>query len=65
MPDRDFKAAGEFAIPFAYAMSALRKAKDAGRGVELSAEEVRAVMEAFRMFAVADSETPNKEKVDE
>jgi hypothetical protein len=50
MNDRDFAAVGEFAIPFAYAMSALRKARDAGRGVELSAEEVKAVMDAFRMM---------------
>ena len=53
MSDRDFSKLAEFAIPFAYGLSALRKAADAGESVTLTAEQARAVIEAFRLLKPA------------
>lgn len=50
MADHDFAAVGEFAIPFAYGLSALRKAADANESVTLTGEQAKAVIDAFRML---------------
>lgn len=49
--ERDYKAVAEFAVPFAYAMVKLRKALDAGEGVDLTADEVRAVIDSLRLLS--------------
>ncbi len=46
----DAASIGEFAIPFAYGLVALRNAAAAGEPVTLTAEQAKAIVEAFRML---------------
>jgi len=47
----EYKKLGEFAIPFAFAVSKMKKAFDAREGVALTADEVKAVVESLQMLS--------------
>lgn len=49
--ERDYKKVAEFAVPFAYAMVKLKKAFDAGEGADLTADEVRAVIDSLKLLS--------------
>lgn len=54
--ERDFHKVGEFAIPFVYAVTKLRRASDAQEGVTLDAEEVRALVETLKTLSINDDQ---------
>lgn len=54
--ERDFKAVGEFVIPFSKAIVKLKNAVNAGLGVTLTAEETKATIEALRLLRSGQGE---------